>query len=330
MRSHTTSGLKIDLHDVLKKLDGNLPSFITQPSPTMSQPGLVQRELNKAGAILVEDSKAIGSVTVEAVASGAYIYPLKGVFYLLSNRSIWASVAPLVYKSALLSAAVLAFMFMFTYLPQVAILAFVSGPLAFIAAIPAVFAESYVLITFLTKTFLNPQATATIFDTVLAARGCTALVERGRSVRTSGGGALVLGKSLLRPVSGKFSTEGLIRYLLSLPLNAIPAVGTAFFLLYNGRHAGPAAHSRYFQLLSLSKDAQAEFVRERQGAYTAFGATSLALSIIPVIGAFFAFSNAAGAALWAADMEKAKGAEGNGSEGVVDRKVEIGKGTEEL
>jgi len=229
-----------------------------------------------------------------------------------------------------MSAIVLAAMFILTYLPQVALLAVVSGPLAFIAAIPAVLAESYVIITFISKTFINPQASVTIFDAVLAERGCTALVEKGRSVRKSGGGALVLGKSLLKPIGGKFSTEGLVRYLISLPLNAIPGVGTAFFLYYNGSHSGPAAHARYFQLQGLPKEAQKSFVEQRRGAYTAFGATSLLLGMIPVVGSIFAFSNAAGAALWAADLEKAKGS-GAGADGDAGTKsVEIGRGAEDL
>lgn len=51
--------------------------------------------------------------------------------------------------------------------------------------------------------------------------------ERGANVKK-------LGKTIVQPLN-KFSTEGLIRYLISLPLNAIPVVGTIVFLLYNGQ-----------------------------------------------------------------------------------------------
>jgi hypothetical protein len=67
-------------------------------------------------------------------------------------------------------------------------------------------------------------------------KGHTALVVRDRSIsRSTRKGVIVtrLGKSLKAPL-GKFSKEGILRYLVSLPLNAIPFLGTVLFLLYNG------------------------------------------------------------------------------------------------
>lgn len=130
-------------------------------------------------------------------------------------------------------------MFIFTYLPQVGVLAFISGPLAFIAAIPLVLAESYAISTFLLRSTLLPGATEKIFDAVLVQKGYGDLVERGRTLKSGRGGGTVLGASLLKPVTSKFSTEGLVRYLITLPLNFIPGVGTAVFLFLNGQSAGP-------------------------------------------------------------------------------------------
>lgn len=130
-------------------------------------------------------------------------------------------------------------MFIFTYLPQVGVLAFLSGPLAFIAAIPVVLVESYVVSLFFLRSFLLPGATEKIFDAVLVQKGYGDLVERGRTLKFGRGGGTVLGASLLKPVTSKFSTEGLVRYLVTLPLNFIPGVGTAIFLFLNGQSAGP-------------------------------------------------------------------------------------------
>ena len=44
----------------------------------------------------------------------------------------------------------------------------------------------------------------------------------------------------------------MIRWVISLPLNAIPVVGPAIFFLYNGARAGPSYHSRYFQLKAMA------------------------------------------------------------------------------
>jgi len=58
-------------------------------------------------------------------------------------------------------------------------------------------------------------------------------VERGRLVQSNSSGFKVLGKSLTKPLD-RLSKDGLIRYVVSLPLNSIPGVGTAFFLVFNG------------------------------------------------------------------------------------------------
>lgn len=225
------------------------------------QPGLVQRtakaQLDKASKLAKEDITAISSVTGEALSSGAYLYPLYvqhtllvllrrlqplhsyGILYFGRNPKLLEGVYPVVYKSAVWSIAITVAMFLFTYLPQVGVLAFISGPLAFLAAIPVVLAESYFITSFFIRGTLLPGATEKIFDAVLVQKGYGDLVERGRTLKSGRGGGTVLGASLLKPVTSKFSTEGLVRYLVTLPLNFIPGVGTAVFLFLNGQSAGP-------------------------------------------------------------------------------------------
>lgn len=89
------------------------------------------------------------------------------------------------------------------------------------------------------RSLISPQLNSRIFDAILIQRGHTSLVSQGRSInRNRSGGAVTLGKELLKPVK-KLSTEGLVRYLITLPLNLIPGVGTAVFLALNGIKAGP-------------------------------------------------------------------------------------------
>lgn len=227
-----------------------------------------------------------------------------GIAYFAQHPKLLTSVRPLIVKSITWSAIVLAVVAFTTYLPQVAILAFVSGPLAFIAAAVAVLGESYLIASFLTKAMLKGGATDAVFDAVLVQKGYSDLVSSGRQVKTAGG-ASTLGKSILGPIRSKYSTEGLVRYLLTLPLNAVPVVGSVFFLGYNGMHAGPGYHARYYQLKKLSGEERQKSIEKRRGAYTAFGTTTLALGLIPFVGsAISAFAGAAGAALWAAELEK--------------------------
>lgn len=43
----------------------------------------------------------------------------------------------------------------------------------------------------------------------------------------------ILGKPLTMPA--QFTKDKLIRYLISLPLNSLPVVGTGLFVVYNGQ-----------------------------------------------------------------------------------------------
>jgi hypothetical protein len=101
-------------------------------------------------------------------------------------------------------------------------------------------------------------------------------------------------------------------------------VGPGLFFLYNGARSGPSYHARYFQLKSLqSRDTPAHpdgastngsvstfdkerFVHEHRGSYSAFGAVAMALTVLIPGGVIFCMcGNQVGAALWAAEMEKA-------------------------
>ncbi|KAJ9101711.1 hypothetical protein QFC21_003049 [Naganishia friedmannii] len=243
----------------------------------------------------------------DAVTSGAWVYPIRGIVYLLSHPSLLQPMIPTLLKAAAAAVAVLIGMFFFTYLPQVAVLAFVTGPLAFVAAVPLVLGESYIVLTFLTRTFLVGQAGVDLFDAVLLARNHTELVQKGRllnpSSRSNGGKVTQLGRAITKPLSSKLSTDGMVRYVLSLPLNFIPVVGTVFFLGYNGMKSGPSYHARYFQLKGWDAQKKREVVHKRRGAYTAFGTVAMALNLIPVVSVFFTLTSSVGAALWASDIE---------------------------
>ena len=82
-----------------------------------------------------------------------------------------------------MAAGVVTSMFFFTYLPQVAVLAFAEGPLAPISAIPLVLSESSTLLNVLSRTFLIEDALVDTFDGTLVARGCEDVVSGGREVR---------------------------------------------------------------------------------------------------------------------------------------------------
>ena len=215
------------------------------------------------------------------------------------------------------------FMFVFTYLPQMAVMAFTSGPLAAISAAFLVLSESSTLFTILSKTFLIEDALIDTFDGVLLSKNITNLVSEGRQIKAGSGVMGKLGKLTKKPFE-KFTPTAIIRYFMYLPLNFIPVVGTVMFVVLQGRKAGPAAHSRYFQLKQWNSSQRRRHVEEYQAAYTrynfcpllskgesllkeiSFGVTAVVLELVPLASILFAFTNTAGAALWAADIEMGK------------------------
>lgn len=153
-----------------------------------------------------------------------------------------------------------------TYVPQMAILAVVSGPLAPILALFVVGAESAFLLALLARPLFLEPALTQVFDNTLRARGQAELVKSGK---TRGRGANAgVESALVKPLQ-ILSSGGLVRYLVTLPINMVPVIGTVLFILYNGYTSGPRWHSRYFQLKGFSKNQRQAFVSRKRGEYTA-------------------------------------------------------------
>ena len=160
-------------------------------------------------------------------------------------------------------------MFIFTYLPQMAVMAFTSGPLAPVSAALLVLSESSTLFTVLSKTFLIDDALVDTFDGVLISKDTTNLVSEGRQIKAGSDPMAKLGKLMKKPFAA-FTPTAFIRYLMYLPLNFIPLVGTVMFVVLQGKKAGPAAHARYFQLKQWNKSQRERHVEEFRGAYTGY------------------------------------------------------------
>lgn len=59
----------------------------------------------------------------------------------------------------------------------------------------------------------------------------------------------------------------MMNYIILLPLNFIPVIGTALFLVTQGAKAGPFFHKRYFQLKRYNDKQQHEEVTKGRGGY---------------------------------------------------------------
>ena len=168
-------------------------------------------------------------------------------------------------KSLGSSAVVFAILAFFTYIPQAAVLSIFTGFLGPILAVFLLGAESIVLLTFLAKPLFLEPALQHVFDAALIRRGQTELVKNGKTQNSAFANS---SSALVRPLQA-LSQDGIIRYILTLPLNIVPVLGTALFVCVNGYRAGPSWHARYFQLKGFDKAHRSAFVEQHRAEYTA-------------------------------------------------------------
>ncbi|KAK4966346.1 hypothetical protein LTR97_011178 [Elasticomyces elasticus] len=243
----------------------------------------------KVKEVAEHEVQRVREIAEEGARSGAYLYPLKARFRPDVGFGDMANEN-------------------FTYLPQLAVMFFTSGPLAAITAALLVLSESSTLTMVLSRALLIEDSLIDTFDGTLIGKGQTMLVEKDRQVKSGAAGDAIgrLGKLMTKPFQ-KFTPTAIVRYFMYLPLNFIPVIGTVAFVALQGRKNGPSAHNRYFQLKGMNASQKEKFVEERKGAYTSFGVAATLLEMIPIAGIFMAYTNTCGAALWAADLEQNAG-----------------------
>ncbi|KAF2131888.1 hypothetical protein P153DRAFT_364366 [Dothidotthia symphoricarpi CBS 119687] len=252
-----------------------------------------------------EDFEQAKVLAQDAVRSGAYLYPFKGIVYFFSHRALWRPLAAKLVPTMSLGLGVTIFMFAVTYVPQAAVLAIFNGPLAVLTTFLLVLSESSTIFSILSKNFLIDDALIDTFDGTLLCRNMTSLVSTERQIKSGSDPVAKLGKLVSKPFA-KFTPKAMIRYLMYLPLNFIPVFGTVLFVILQGRKFGPTAHARYFQLKQMKPREKQDFIENRKAAYASFGVPAVLLELVPIVGIFFSFTNTVGAALWAADMEQGR------------------------
>ncbi|CAN8100594.1 unnamed protein product [Discula destructiva] len=264
--------------------------------------GVAESARTKAAEVAKEDFDKARVLVTDAAKSGSYLYPVKGIVYFFSHRSLWRPFWEKLGPTLALSVSVVAGMFAFTYLPQLALMVFVDGPVAVLSTCLLVLSESSTIINMVAKTWILQDALLDVFDGTLVSKNATNLVTEGRELKSGSDPIAKLGKVLRSPFE-RFSPKAIIRYVMYLPLNFIPIVGTVVFIALQGRNRGYIVHDRYFQLKRWSSSQKAAWLQEHVAPYSAFGTVATLFEMIPFVGIFFSFTNSVGAALWAADIE---------------------------
>jgi hypothetical protein len=228
----------------------------------------------------------------------------------VSHRAFWPLFKARLIPIVLLSTFILANLFIWTYLPQVAFLAIFHGPGAWISATFLVLGEGAAIVALLFEAFFVDETLVDVFDAVLVNEGFEDLVGRGRILHPEAENAVrMLGKPTKSAVYSPFSLRQIIEFIVFLPINLIPVAGVPLFLVLTGYRAGPLHHWRYFKLLDFPKKEKQRYIKSKQMSYTGFGMVALALQLVPVMSMFFLLTTAAGSALWVVKLESARRAE---------------------
>ncbi|EXJ85722.1 hypothetical protein A1O1_06090 [Capronia coronata CBS 617.96] len=242
-----------------------------------------------------------------AVSEAVWLYPLKGIVYFIAHPYFYPLFKTRLIPILLLSAFIYANLFIWTFLPQAAFLAIFHGPGAWLNATFLVLGEGAAIVALLFEAFFVDETLVDIFDAVLIDQGLADMVGQARLIHPDASNSVqMLGKPTISSIYSPFSLRQIIEFVILLPLNFIPFIGVPLFLILTGYRAGPFHHWRYFRLRSFSKKDRKNYVRQRQLKYTWFGIVALSLQLVPVLSMFFLLTSAAGSALWAAKMEKAR------------------------
>jgi hypothetical protein len=170
----------------------------------------------------------------------------------------------------LLSGFIYTLLFLFVYLPQVALLAIFQGSGAWVNGSFLILGEGAAIVAMLFEAFFVDETLVDVFDAVLLNEGFEQLIDRERVLYPDSENPVQkLGKPTTSAVYSPFSLRQIIEFVLLLPLNLIPVAGVPMFLILTGYRAGPFHHWRYFQLSGFTKDQRKRFVRNRQLKYTA-------------------------------------------------------------
>jgi len=244
----------------------------------------------------------------DSLISSPGLYPLKGVFYFLSHPFLYPLLRTRLLPCTLLSLFVLANLFLWAYLPQVAFLAIWQGRSAWFNGTILVLGEGAAIVALLFEAFFVDETQVDIFDAVLVNKGYEELVTTNRPVAPDEEGFLDplrrLGRPLHKAQFAPFSLRQIIEFVILLPVNFIPYVGVPLFLLLTGYRAGPLLMWRYFTLRGFSRKERKAYIEKRKWSYAWFGTVHLLLQLVPVLNMLFLLTTAAGSALYSAKEEE--------------------------
>ncbi|KAG0627620.1 hypothetical protein M758_2G216000 [Ceratodon purpureus] len=256
----------------------------------------------------------------------AWMYPVQGFYFFFRNaHRLWQRVARFVLEVILAIVGILALLFTLTFPTQRGfLLKFLPHWTGTPGAIALILLETAIAIVVLFQYRLE-SAQRKLFIDVLA-------IRKVKVERATGEDHVWLEETLIpklvgvpaeadmsrvaksKKASGYLSqvlTEDehpIMHFLITLPLNFVPVVGNVLFCFLNSFPTAISLHHYYYtEMKGLSSEEFSAVVHAKKPQYQSFGFVASAFSLIPGLDVILVLTNAVGAALWVADMEKSQG-----------------------
>ncbi|KAG8629328.1 hypothetical protein KVT40_003193 [Elsinoe batatas] len=241
----------------------------------------------------------------------------QGIYHFALNRSLWPLLQAKLIPLAILSLFVTLILFLFAYLPQVALLAvFHRAGSAWVNGTFLVLSEASLVVSLFFEAFFVDKTQVDIVDAVLVARGHRDFVANTRPIDAEETDCVkCLGPRDKGAEYYPFSLRQIVELVILLPLNLVPYVGVPMFLLATGYRAGPLQQWRFYKLKGFDRKQRKAYIKNKSTRWqlTWFGTVGLLLQLIPVASLLFLLTTAVGTGLWAADILDAeqRGAQSN-------------------
>lgn len=260
----------------------------------------------------------------------AWMYPVQGFYFFFRNgHRLWQRVARFVVEVVAAIAAILIILFSATFPTQRALLIrFLPRWTGTPGAIALILLETAIAIVILFQYRLE-SAQRKLFLDVLAIRNVKVDMATGEEhvwleetliPQMAGSPPEAPMKKAKVRVSKKPNPAGylsqvltedehpIMHFLLTLPLNFVPVVGNVLFCFLNSFPTAVGLHHYYYtEMKGLSSVEFSAVVHAKKAQYQSFGFVASAFSLVPGLDVILVLTNAVGAALWAADMEKTQG-----------------------
>mmetsp|Transcript_129253 Transcript_129253/g.359947 ORF Transcript_129253/g.359947 Transcript_129253/m.359947 type:complete len:255 (-) Transcript_129253:93-857(-) len=224
------------------------------------------------------------------------LLPVRGVLGFLSTPELYRDALLPFSLLALMAVAVLGMLFAFTFEPQVHLVERLGSPAWFsdVLVVILIFVEVMVG-TFLAGKVVCDKVVEKIQHHVLEERGVMDRLKTELGIDHISDVDCCLGHVAQNIL---FAFVRLMVMLVTLPVNSCPVLGTVLWLLVNGwLYAWELTGDLLPAFGYTNACGQGSYAMEHRITFGTFGAVALALTLVPLVGPLFLFTNAYGAVL---------------------------------